>query len=188
MTTSQSRQNRFGPVIGRRVSRQFHAPELAGGLHSQIPSLEPPEAARVRALRTVLSDRRIRYIAVGSIAAVVYYACFSAGYLLLGHRMSISPGLAADVVALLANLATALLTYPLYRVVVFSGEGPWLSGFLRFYVIAFWSVLWSLVGLPLLIDVAGVPPLLAQAIIVVAVPLINYQIHMLWTFRRRMVP
>jgi hypothetical protein len=45
--------------------------------------------------------------------------------------------------------------------------------------------LWSLVGLPILIEVVGLPALLAQAIIIMLVPLINYRIHILWTFRHR---
>ncbi|HET6213513.1 MAG TPA: GtrA family protein [Micromonosporaceae bacterium] len=136
-------------------------------------------------MRALLADRRVRYVAVGCLAAAVYYGLFSAGYLLAGHRISASAGFSADVIAVFANLATAVLTFPLYRVAVFGGDGPWIQGFLRFYVIAFWSLLWSLVGLPLLIDVVGLPVLLAQAIIVVAVPLLNYQIHIFWTFRRR---
>jgi putative flippase GtrA len=136
-------------------------------------------------VRALLADRRVRYIAVGCIATAIYYVLFSAGYLLAGHRISASAGFSADVIALLANLATALLTFPLYRVGVFAGDGPWLQGFLRFYLVAFWSLLWGLVVLPILIEVVGLSALLAQAIIVVIVPLLNYQIHRFWTFRRR---
>lgn len=136
-------------------------------------------------LRRLLADRRIRYLAVGGIASVIYYGFFTLGYLLLGHRISAHPGVSADIVALIANFATAVATFRMYRTGVFDGNGPWLSGFLRFYLISFWALLWSLVGLPLLIGVVGMPALLAQAIIIVLVPLLNYPIHIFWTFRRR---
>jgi putative flippase GtrA len=46
-------------------------------------------------------------------------------------------------------------------------------------------LLTTLVGLPLLIEVAHVPVLISQAVLIVAVPLINYQVHRFWTFRHR---
>lgn len=158
-------------------------------LRQETGPLNQPAPGRDRRLwRALIADRRVRYVAVGGVSAVVYYAIFTAGYLLLGEWISPTAGFSAVVVAVFANLATALLMYPLYRVGVFAGEGPWLSGFLRFYTIALWSLLWSLVGLPLLIELAGMHPLLAQGIIIVAVPLLNYQIHIFWTFRHRPSP
>ena len=124
-------------------------------------------------------DRRVRYVFAGGVAALIYYLVFSGGWLLSAGRM---PYLAMAVVA---NLVTAITTYPLYRRGVFRVTGPWLSGFLRFYVICLWSLAFGFVGLPLLIEVAGVPVLLAQAIVIVASPLINYQVNKFWAFRTR---
>jgi putative flippase GtrA len=130
-------------------------------------------------LRAVLNDQRIRYLATGGITAVVYYAIFSAGWLLLHGRI---PYLA---MAVIANLLTAVLTYPIYRVAVFRATGPWLAGFARFYAVFVWGLVFSLGGLPLLVEVVHMNVLIAQAIILVASPLINYQLHKLWAFRHR---
>ena len=62
--------------------------------------------------------------------------------------------------------------------------GPWLTGFLRFYAICFWSLGFTLAGLWLLVAVAGLWVLVAQALLVVASPLINYQLNRMWAFRQ----
>jgi putative flippase GtrA len=125
------------------------------------------------------ADRRVRYLLVGGVAAVVFYGVFSGGWLLL-HRHA--PYLA---MVLAANLVTAVSTYPLYRRHVFASTEPWLRGFLRFYVVCFGSLVFNLVGLPLLVEAARVPVLVAQAIVIVVTPLVNYQVNRCWTFRSR---
>lgn len=127
----------------------------------------------------LLDDPRVRYLFAGGLAAVVYYAVFSGGWLLSGGRL---PYLAMAVVA---NLVTAVTTFPVYRHVVFRASGPWLPAFLRFYVICFWSLVFTLGGLPLLVEVGNVAVLPAQAVLIVVSPLINYQVNRLWAFRRQ---
>jgi putative flippase GtrA len=129
--------------------------------------------------RSVLRDRRVRYLFVGGVSAVVYYGTFSAGWLLSGRHI---PYLA---MTLIANFVTAVLTYPLYRRGVFRFDGPWLSGFVRFYMVCLWALVFAFVALPLLIEVAHVPVLIAQAIVIVVGPVINYQIIKYWAFRHR---
>jgi putative flippase GtrA len=135
--------------------------------------------ARPHPIRAIVNDQRIRYLATGGITAVVYYTIFSAGWLLLHGRI---PYLA---MAVIANLLTAVLTYPIYRVAVFRATGPWIAGFARFYAVFVWGLIFSLGGLPLLVEVLHMNVLVAQAIILVASPLINYQLHKLWAFRHR---
>ena len=130
-------------------------------------------------LSALLNDRRVRYVVAGSVGAVVYYGLFSAGWLLLGGRVSYL------LVAVVANLVNAVGTYPLYRRLVFRQSGPWLAGLLRFYLICLWSLVLSLAGLPLLVELAGLHVLLAQALIIIGTPLINYQLHRFWAFRER---
>ena len=125
----------------------------------------------------VLADRRVRYLLAGGAGAALYYAVFAAGWALAGHRL---PYLA---VAVLANLVTAPPIYQLYRRLVFRVGGPWWAGFARFYVLSFGSLLVVTVGLPLLVEVAGLHVLLAQALVIVGSPLVNYQLGRLWAFR-----
>jgi putative flippase GtrA len=137
------------------------------------------EARRRRVIRALAGDRRIRYLVVGGVSTVIYYVTFSAGWLLLSGRI---PYL---LMAIMANFSTAVVTYPMYRRGVFQYAGPWLSGFVRFYALGFGSMGWSFIGLPLLIEVGHVPVLLAQAMVLVLVPVLNYQVMKFWTFGRR---
>jgi putative flippase GtrA len=128
---------------------------------------------------TLRADRRARYVYAGSVAAVVYYGLFSAGWLLSSGRLSYL------LVAAAANLGNAVLTYPLYRAVVFRWTGSWFGGLLRFYALCLWSLLVSVAGLPLLVEAGRVPVLVAQALLIVGTPLINYQVQRFWVFRQR---
>ena len=125
------------------------------------PAVPVTETQTVRFVLGLLSDRRIRYIIVGVIAAAVYYAIFTAGWLLSGRQV---PYLA---MVMIANLGCAMLTYPLYRHGVFGASGGFLRGFLRFYVLCLGSLVFSFAGMPLLVEAAGVPVLVAQAVLIV---------------------
>ncbi|WP_033340088.1 GtrA family protein [Catenuloplanes japonicus] len=127
-------------------------------------------------LRPLLNDRRAHYVLAGSSGAVVYYGLFSAGWLIAGHR---TPYL---LLAVLANAATAVLTYPVYRR-IFGATGSWPGGLIRFYLVSLGSLACTLFGLPLLVEAAGLPVLPAQALIIVVAPLITYQLHRGWSFR-----
>ena len=126
----------------------------------------------------VLADRRVRYVAVGGVSSAVYYALFAAIYLSTRHHLHYL------AVPVLANLGCAVATYPLQRRWVFRSKGPVLSGFLKFYVICLWAMLFTYAGLPLLVELAGVPVLVAQAVLIVTAPLLNYQLSKFWAFRR----
>jgi putative flippase GtrA len=132
-------------------------------------------------IRRLLDDRRVRYVLAGGLAAAVYYLTFTAAWLVLPRQV---PYLS---LAVLTNFITAVVMYPIQRRLVFRVDGPWLPGFLRFYVLCLGALLIVLVGLPLLVEVAGLHVLLAQAIVIGGSPLINYQVSRLWAFRRRPV-
>ena len=142
---------------------------------------------RASPLHRFLADARVRYVIVGGIAAVIYYGTFSALWLAFRGDLTVSatgPRPAGYLIAaVIANAVTVVVTYPIYRRIVFRAAGSWLAGLAKFYVIGVWSLLWSLVGLPLLIELGHLPVLLAQALIVVMIPLVNYPINKHWTFR-----
>jgi putative flippase GtrA len=126
----------------------------------------------------LMNDRRVRYIAVGGVSSVSYYAFFASIYLLT------LPHLPYLVVAVFANLGCAIVTYPLQRTFVFQTTGPVIAGFFRYYLVCLWALAFAFVGLPLLVELADVPVLIAQAILIVTAPLINYQLSRFWAFRR----
>ena len=114
----------------------------------------------------------------GGLAAFLYYGLFTGGWLAL------SPRLPYLLISALASTITAIVTYPIYRSVVFHATGPLVAGFLRFYLVCVWATVFGLGALWMLVEVAGLHPLPAQAIVIIAGPLINYQIGRLWAFRR----
>lgn len=136
-------------------------------------------APRLRPLvRGLAGDRRVRFVATGGLAAVVSYTIFAVGWLLTSRWM---PYL---VLTAVTNLLTAVVMYPVYRRAVFGFSGPWLSGFLRFYTVFLWGLVVALFGMPLMVEVLHLHVLIAIAIAIAAGPLLSYQLHKLWAFRR----
>ena len=131
---------------------------------------------RRRLLRPLLNDRRVQYVLAGGLGAVVYYGLFCAGWFAAGDHL---PYL---LLAVLANAATAVLTYPVYRRVL-GGSRPWAAGLLRFYLVSLGSLACTLCGLPLLVEAVGLPVPAGQALIIVVTPLITYRLHRGWSFR-----
>ncbi|MET7394556.1 GtrA family protein [Dactylosporangium sp. NPDC005572] len=138
--------------------------------------------ARTRLTRTVVAfanDRRVRYLLAGGVSAVLYYAFYAGLYLLTRDWLHYL------VPAFAANLLCALVTYPLQRRFVFRSNGPLIPGFFKFYVVCLWALGFTLVGLPVLVELAGIPVLISQAILIVTAPIINYQLTKFWVFRIR---
>jgi putative flippase GtrA len=136
-----------------------------------------PRSAGWTTLRVVVNDRRIRYLFAGGVAAAVYYVVFAIAWL------EVSAYVHYEVVVVAANALTVVSTYPLYRRFVFQSAIRWISGFPKFYLTSLTGLFIALAGLPLLVEIGHVPVLIAQAIVIVAVPLLNYQVHRFWTFR-----
>jgi putative flippase GtrA len=113
---------------------------------------------------------------VGAGTNLLYFGLFWLGWHLLEGTV---PYLA---VTAMANLGTALIVYPAYRSFVFGSSTGWLRGFAKFYTVYLVGLVCSLLGMPLLIEVLGVPVLLAQAIVIAIVPFVSYLLHRFWTF------
>jgi putative flippase GtrA len=138
-----------------------------------------PPAVGVDVIARLIGDQRIRYLVVGGVSAVFYYAVFTAGWLTLSRWVPYVP------IAAISTTLTAIATYPLYRRVVFRATGPYLPGFFRFYVICIWAMVFSIGGLAFLVEIVGLHPLVATLIILALGPVTNYQAGKLWAFRRR---
>lgn len=124
-----------------------------------------------------LDDHRVRYLIVGAGTNVLYFGLFWLGWHLFEGTL---PYL---VVTALANLGTAVVMYPVYRGFVFGSSTGWLRGFAKFYTVYLFGLGCSLIGMPLLIEVLHLPVLLAQALMILLVPVASYLLHRFWTFR-----
>lgn len=154
------------------------------------PSPRPQRSWLARTVVALYNDRRVRYLAVGGVSAVSYYGFYTALYLLTPGDFygGVSP-LTGDqlhylIPTVIANFLCGVVTYPLQRHFVFQSKGPVIAGFLKFYMICLWALLFTWLSLPLLVEVFHVPVLIAQAILIVVAPVINYQLSKLWAFRR----
>jgi putative flippase GtrA len=132
-----------------------------------------------RLVEALAADRRVRYLVTGGTAAVVFWVIFTAGWLVVHSWLSYTPW------TVITSLITALVMYPVYRNRVFRSDVGWFVGFLKFYAISLWGLLFSLVIMPLLIELADVPVVVATAIALLLQPLVNYQMLKFWAFRSR---
>ncbi|MER6947319.1 GtrA family protein [Nonomuraea sp. NPDC000554] len=131
-----------------------------------------------RALLPVLDAHRVIYLMAGAMTAAIHCG-------LLGLALHAAQGaIPYLVLVVVSHFGTVVLVYPWYRLVVFRGsKESWVTGYLRFYLVGLSFLFASLIGLPILVEVVGLPVLVAQGLIVVISPPITYLIHRNWTFR-----
>ena len=135
-------------------------------------------------VRALLAREEIRFLIVGGINTVVGYALFALLQITIG-----------DVIGYLGSLylsyaLSVTLAFVLHRRFTFrvNGTGNVLLDFLRFASVYVVSLAINTVALPILIELAGMNSLAAQAIIVVVTTLVSYFGHKLFSFRRAAEP
>jgi len=125
-------------------------------------------------------DQRVRFLAVGATNTVVGYLVFSAFTLWvfadvhLGYLLSLA----------LSYVVGITLAFVLYRRFVFPVHGHLLRDFARFVSVYLVAIGINAAALPLLVEVAQVPPLLAQLMILVVTTLLSFFGHKKFSFRR----
>lgn len=118
-----------------------------------------------------------RFLVIGVVNSAFGFGVFAALQATLGtvtHYL---------VVLVVAQVVAVLEAYVLQRVVVFRARGRWWRDLVRFsgvYVVALGV---NAALLPLLVEVAHLPVLLAQAIVMAAVALGTFVVHRSFTFR-----
>jgi putative flippase GtrA len=125
-------------------------------------------------------DQRVRFLAVGVTNTVVGYLVFLAFTLWvfadvhLGYLLSLA----------LSYVVGITLAFVLYRRFVFPVHGHLLRDFARFVSVYLVAIGINAAALPLLVEVARVPPLLAQLMILVVTTLLSFFGHKKFSFRR----
>jgi len=128
-------------------------------------------------LLRVIRDQRVAFLTVGAINTVIGYLCFVAFLLLLGQQRYLVALLCAHVVAV-------LIAFVLYRFAVFRVRGHVLGDLWRFETVYLSALAVNLVLLPALVELAHLPVLLAQALIVLVTSLMSWLGHKHYSFRR----
>jgi putative flippase GtrA len=125
----------------------------------------------------VVRDQRVAFLIVGGINTVVGFLIFAGFLVLLGKQRYLVALVCSHVVAV-------LIAFVLYRFVVFRVRGHVLADLWRFETVYLSALAVNLVVLPVLVELAHLPVLLAQALIVLVTSLMSYLGHKHYSFRR----
>lgn len=129
----------------------------------------------------VVADQRVRFLAVGGVNTVLGYAIYAAlaqwvfAHIPLGYLLAL-------VISYAISITVAFV---LYRRFVFVVKGNVLVDFVRFVGVYAVSILANAAALPILVEVLGLNPLVAQAIVLVVTTLISFVGHKYFSFRRK---
>jgi putative flippase GtrA len=122
----------------------------------------------------------VRFVLVGGFNTAMGYGLFVAFELLIGRHIGYLVSLYGST--LVATIVAFFLhRYYTYKIV---GRGHIVKDFLRFETVYLASLLVNTAALPLLVEVFGVPVLIAQALIVVITTTVSYFGHRFFSFRR----
>ena len=132
-------------------------------------------------IRRLVDDERVRFLFVGGINTVVGYGLFVALDLSVGHWLGY---LGCLYLSYVLGVTSAFF---LHRRITFraqAAEGSQWLAFLRFSSVYVVTLVINTMGLPLLVELAHLSPIGAQAIMVVVATLISYVGHKYFSFRR----
>lgn len=132
-------------------------------------------------IRELVGDERVRFLAVGAFNTLFGFVLFAGFELLVGRWIGY-------IVSLLVSYVIAILVaFILHRHVTYrvTGTGNVVIDFLRFASVYLVAIGINLVALPLLVELAHFPPILAQALITIVTTIVSYFGHKLFSFRRR---
>jgi putative flippase GtrA len=136
----------------------------------------------VQLVRRLLSDERFRFLLVGGVNTVVGYGLFVVFELSIGKHIAVG-----YLVSLYLSWALAsILAFFLHRRFTFriAGRQHLVRDFFRFVGVSLVALAVNSVALPLLVEVAHLVPIFAQALIVVVTTTISYLGHKFFSFRR----
>jgi putative flippase GtrA len=132
-------------------------------------------------LRRLLEDQRIRFLIVGGVNTVIGYGLFALFDWCFGHAIGYLGSLYGSYVV------ATVIGFILHRRFTFRAtkSGRVVVDFLRFQSVYIVTLIINTVALPLLVQLVGLNPLVAQACYIVVATAISYTGHRWFSFRRR---
>jgi putative flippase GtrA len=116
-------------------------------------------------------SRKLRFLVVGGWNTLFGYLSFYALYLLAADRLHYL------IIAILAHFVAVTQSYVMQRRMVFRSDAPVAGEFLRFNASHVGTLLFGLLAMYLLVEAAGLSPLLAQAIVILTSVILSYVLH-----------
>jgi putative flippase GtrA len=134
--------------------------------------------ASLRAFNDAWQDHeKLRYLGVGVWNTLFAYLAFAFVYMLLRDKVHYL------VVSFLAHLLAVCNAFICQRWLVFQSRTHWLKAFLRFNVAQLLVAGFGIVGVALLVEVAGIRPLLAQLSVMTIAVVMSYFLSKHYAFR-----
>jgi putative flippase GtrA len=133
-------------------------------------------------LLRVVRDQRVAFLVVGGINTLVGYLFFAGFLLTVGQWWGKPWGYLAALAC--AYVVAVLFAFVLYRFVVFRVRGHVLADLWRFAAVYVSSLAVNFVLLPVLVELAHLRVLLAQALIVFVTSVMSWMGHKHYSFRR----
>ncbi|MGN6272331.1 MAG: GtrA family protein [Protaetiibacter sp.] len=158
--------------------------------HDRLPEGVLPEASREAPagmsgppgpLLRLIRDQRVAFLIVGGVNTLVGFGWFVLFELTVGRLLG---GFGYLATLACAHVASVLCAFVLYRRFVFRVRGHVLRDLLRFEMVYLVSLGINFVALPLLVELAHLAPIVAQALIVVITTLVSWFGHRGFSFRR----
>lgn len=139
---------------------------------------EAPDPGPAGPLLRLVRDRRVAFLIVGSINTVVGFAWFVLFDVTVGRLWGYM------VTLMFAHVAAVLCAFVLYRRFVFRVTGNVLVDLARFESVYLVALGINAALLPLLVELGGLEPIVAQALIVFVTTMVSYVGHSRFSFRR----
>ena len=145
----------------------------------------PPESAPPGPLIRLIRDQRVAFLVVGGMNTVVGFGIFVACSQSVGHYVDRRFGTVAGslVTVGIAHLLSVLFAFVMHRRFVFRVRGHVLRDLVRFESVYLTTFGINAVALPVLVEL-GLHRILAQAIVLPPIMLLNYLGHRYFSFRR----
>ena len=157
------------------------SPEVAPPSPEAVPpgGMSGPPGWLLRFVR----DQRVAFLVVGAVNTVVGYLFFAGFLVTVGQLWGEPWGYLAALTC--AHVVGVLFAFVLYRFIVFRVRGHVLADLWRFETVYLSALAVNFVLLPLLVEIAHLPVLLAQALIVFVTSVMSWVGHKHYSFRRR---
>jgi|tagenome__1003787_1003787.scaffolds.fasta_scaffold20957013_3 putative flippase GtrA len=132
-----------------------------------------------RLAASLLADQRVRYLAVGGWNTVSSYLLF------VGLELAFGDVVNYLVLLVVTMILSVLQAFVLHRRLVFHAtDGHWPGQLLRFSQVYAGAFAVNLALLPVLVELVGLPVIVAQGVLVVTTVAASFVGHRRWSFGR----
>lgn len=140
-----------------------------------------PRTSLAARIMRLYRDERVRFIMVGGLNTAIGYGLF------LLFEVTTGPYLGYFFSLYASFFLASIIAFTLHRHYTFkvAGTGNVFIDFLRFLSVYVVALGLNTIALPVFVELLGLPPWLAQAIIVVVTTLVSYFGHKYFSFRRK---